>query len=340
MSIFDQAYIFIRKSDKTISIFDLDGSVIYSNIDSNLNSLYSKDIITGDLSFADTWFDIDTSDNIYGIINNKKGKLINVNIRNNDIDKNTFLKYDYERFFIKFPLIKNIFGETHLIYYLIDKNKFNSAKLFHIYKHDGVYKKNIVDCINYNILTNFVITWDSNIPTIFYFKIVNGCEEIFTSSFDLTNLKWSTPIKITNSRKPKIYLSIIKSNNNKYHIAYSEDNNKRYYCKYLTLSIENNEFKTYNYARISDNIMCLFPSLIECSSTLYIQWVEYYNLYTCKSNDGGNTWTTPHISKYSSYSPVLIYEFKSNFSDDCIYNVSSLFTFKNCFDIDKILPKY
>ena len=340
MSVFNQAYIFIRKSDKTISIFNLDRGILYNNLDSNLNSLYSKNIITGDLSFADTWFDIDSNDNIYGIINNKEGKLINVNIKSNNIDSNTFFKYDYERFFIKFPLVKDVFGEIHVIYYLIDKNKFNSSRLFHIYKYNGVYKKNTIDSINYNILTNFVITWDNNIPTIFYFKLVNGCEEIFTSTFDLINLEWSAPFKITNSRKPKIYLSIIKSHDDKYHITYSEDNNKRYYCKYLTIVSENNKFKTYNSACLSTNIMCLFPSLIECNLTLYIQWVEYYNLYTCKSTDGGNTWSKPHISKYFSFLPIYIYEFKSNFSDDCIYNLSSLFSFENCFDVDKMLPKY
>ncbi|MCR8744521.1 hypothetical protein [Romboutsia lituseburensis] len=338
MSFFNDAYIFIRKSDKTINVFDLNKHILYNRLDSNLNNLYSDIIIDGDFSFADTWFDITDNDTIYGVINDKKGKLININITNDNFINTTIFKYDHYNYFIKFPYIKNLLGSNHIIYYVINKNK--PTKLIHIYKQNNVYKKNIIDYINHNILTNFIITWNYNIPTIFYFKVVDNSEELFTSTFDLTRLKWSNPIQITNSKKNKIYLSVIQSKECVYHISYSEDNSGKYIYRYFSLHIDDYTFKTYNPNYLSSNIMCLFPSLVESNSILYAYWVEYYNLYTCKSYDFGATWSKPTLINYSSSKPVLIYGFKSNLKSDKKYNLSSFFTFKGCFDINAILPKY
>lgn len=340
MHFFSGTYIFIRKSDRTMSVFSLGKDIIYNNMDYNLNILYSKDVINGYYYFSDLWLEIDSNDTIYGVINNKRGKLININIKDQIIEEETILKYDYENYFIKFPFVKNNLKENHLIYYSISEHTPNCATLVHIYRNNDSYKKNFIDYIDYNILTNFVITWDNNIPTIFYFKLVNKHEELFVSSFNLNSLNWSSPIQITDSRKTKIYLSVLKSDDNLYHIGFSENNNEKYNFKYLTLYIKNNNFKIYNASYISSNIMCLFPCLIKHGSTLYAQWIEYYNLYTCKSNDFGQTWSKPVSYSYLYSSPALIYQFKSNFDSDSKYTLSSLFTFKNYFDIDKLLPKY
>lgn len=338
MSFFNDTYIFIRKSDKTLSIFDFNKHIFYNRLDSNLNILHSDIIIKGDFSFADAWFDVDFDDNIYGIVNDKKGKLINIDITNDNIINTLILKYDYYNYFIKFPYIKNLIDSNHIIYYVISNNK--STRLIHIYKQNNVYKKNIIDYIDHNILTNFITTWNYDIPTIFYFKVVNNSEEIFTSTFDLASLKWSNPIQITNSKKNKIYLSVIQSKEGVYHISYSEDNSGKYIYKYFSLNLSNCSFETYNHNYLSSNIMCLFPSLVEFDSVLYAYWVEYYNLYTCKSHDFGTTWDKPTLINYASSNPLLIYAFHSNLKNDKKYNLSSLFTFKDYFDIDTILPKH
>ncbi|MDK2564050.1 hypothetical protein QOZ84_10855 [Romboutsia sedimentorum] len=340
MSFFNKTYIFIRKLDETINILNFDKSIICNTMDSNFNNLYSINIIDGDYSFVDVWFEIDSSDNIYGILNNKKGKLLYINIKDKNIEENTLLKYDYKNFFIKFPFIKIISNETHAIYYSMNKNNSNLTTIVHIYMHDNICIKNSIDLINYNILTNFIVTWDNNIPTIFYFKVINGFEELFFCTYDLNEFKWLNPIQMTNSQKNKIYLSVINNDENFYHIVFSENNDGKYYCAYLNAYIRCDNFKVYNHIYISSNIMCLFPNLIEYNSILYAQWVEYFNLYTCKSIDNGKTWTQPIASRHLSISPALIYQFKSNFKDDRIYNLSSLFTFEDYFEIDKLIPKY
>lgn len=340
MPFINKTEILIQKSNKNSTIFNLDKNIVYNSIDSNFNKLSSHKIIDGNYCFVDIWLDINNDDSIYGVINDKKGKLLNVNIKDDVIDKTTIIKYDYKDFFIKFPYIKNTPKGNHLIYYLINKNLFYSSNLIHIYIKNDIYVKKQIDFIDYNIMSNFIVTWDNNTPSIFYFKFINGSEELFISTFNLDSLQWSVPLQITNSKKSKIYLSVIRHIDDSYHIVFSENNNDRYYCRYINGYLKDGKFNIYKSTFIRSTVMCLFPHLIEFNSTLYAQWVEYHDLYTCKSNDLGETWSAPILCKSISNSPFLRYEFRSNYNNHKIYTLSTVFGFKDCFDIYNILPKY
>ncbi|HSQ34048.1 MAG TPA: hypothetical protein VLM81_04065, partial [Peptostreptococcaceae bacterium] len=134
MPFINKTEILIQKSNKNLTIFNLDKNIIYDSIDSNFNKLSSHKIIDGNYCFVDIWLDINNDDSIYGVINDKKGKLLNVNIKDDIIDKTTIIKYDYKDFFIKFPYIKNTSEGNHLIYYSLNKSIFYLARLIHIYK--------------------------------------------------------------------------------------------------------------------------------------------------------------------------------------------------------------
>ena len=340
MPFINKTEILIQKSNKNLTIFNLDKNIIYDIIDINFNKLSSHKIIDGNYCFLDIWLDINNDDSIYGVINDKKGKLLNVNIKDDIIDKTTIIKYDYKDFFIKFPYIKNTSEGNHLIYYSLNKNIFYSSRLIHIYKKNDVHVKKQIDFINYNIMSNFIVTWDNNTPSIFYFKFVNGAEELFISTFNLNCCEWSIPLQITNTKKCKVYLSVIRHIDDSYHIVFSENNNDRYYCQYINGHLKDGKFNIYKSTFIRSGVMCLFPHLIEFNSTIYAQWVEYHDLYTCKSSDLGETWSVPTLCKSMSDSPFLRYEFRSNYNGPKIYTLSTVFGFKDCFDVYNILPKY
>ena len=324
MSFLYKTNILIQNLNDEMYLFDLDKDVLYTKLDSNLNKLSSEKLIEGDFSFVDLCLDIDNENNIYGVINNKKGKLINIDIKDDVIDTSLLFKYDYKNFFIKFPYFKKVNTENHIIYYLVDKKSPYSTTLIHLYKSDDKYVKNKIDYLNYNIMTNFIVTIDNDIPTIFYFKHINDFEELFMSTFDLSTLKWSTPYQITNSKKNKIYLTVLKDINNTYHIAFSENNNNKYYCKYINGNISNEKFQINKESFISHNLMCVFPTLIEQNSNIYIQWVEYFNLYMSKSDDYGNTWSSPLLDENISNSSFILYKFNSMKS-----NINTTFGIRN-----------
>lgn len=324
MPFIDKTSILIENSlNKNISLFELENDIIYTNMDSQLNVISSNSIIDGKFSFVDIWLDIDNNENIYGILNNKKGLLQNLTINSNNLKKDTLIKYDPKNFLIKFPYTKTLKDESHIAYYSINKSNPYCAYLIHIYKSKNTIKKNRIDFINYNILSNFIILYNNNIPIIFYFKIINNAEELFISTFDTKTCTWSTPQQITNSNKGKIYLSVIKDNKDNFHIVFSENNNSnKYFCKYLCGSITKNTFSVYTEKYIHKHSMCVFPNLIYINSKIYIQWIEYFDLYYSESLDSGESWSEPKLNYLVSNLNFKRYEFRSN---DKTYNASTIY---------------
>ena len=187
----------------------------------------------------------------------------------------------------------------------------------------------ILDFIDYNILSNFVVAYSNNRPIIFYFKLVDKFEELFVSTFDLNSRSWSKPIQITKSNKNKIYLSVLQDESSNYHIVFSENHDNKYYCKYVNISLENNFLKINQESIISKDVMCLFPSIIKENSTIYIQWVEYFDLYICKSCDLGISWSKPIMDKNISNQPFIRYQYISD-------NITSIFAPKNNLSLNSL----
>ena len=263
MSFIDKTNIVIKKNNNDLYYFDIDKDIVLTKINNKNDILLPKILFTGDYSFVDIWLDTNEKDNIYGIINDKKGKILNLNIEEDNIDKHTMIKYDYKNFIVKFPYTKHIYNIKHTIYYSINKSIPLLANLIHIYEDDNIYVKNTIDFIDYNILSNFVVAYSNNRPIIFYFKLVDKFEELFVSTFDLNSRSWSKPIQITKSNKNKIYLSVLQDESSNYHIVFSENHDNKYYCKYVNISLENNFLKIHKEYIISKYVMCLFPSIIK-----------------------------------------------------------------------------
>lgn len=327
MSFIENFESLIKKSNNYISNITLDDGITLYNYDSNFNLLSSKKLIDGDFSFADYWFDINKSDLLYGLINDKNGSFMHYYINDNFIIKNNILKYNPNKITIKFPYIKNINGITHIIYFELHKGA-EYCNLIHYCKKDNKWFKYKVDSINYKILTNFVVVLNNCNPIIFYLKILNGSEEVVYSIFDLATNSWSTPSQITNTNKEKVYLSVIKSSNDFYNIIYSENNLNGYYCTYINGYIGNNKFITNNSITISNNVTCVFPHLIEYKNNLYAQWLEYNNLYTSISKDSGISWSKKILFDSISNIPFSCYSFKHNKSNNDIYNLNNMFSYE------------
>ena len=330
---FNNAEILIKKSNRDLNIFKLSDKIIYEDIKANTNEIYKKELMDGDYSFVVINIDIDENDNVYGILNDKKGKLLSISIED-DIYMDTILKYDCKNFFIKFPYIKNFSKENHIFYYLVKKENPNISDLIHIYRDKNFSMKNIVDYIPYNIMSNFEVIWDKNIPILFYFKHVDEVEELFVSVFNIEKNKWSEPFKITDSKKSKIYLSVIKDVRGYYNIVFAEENEGKYYCQYIKGKLKYNKFEILESTLIKTELMCLFPHLINHRNELYIQWGEYNNLYTCKSVDLGATWGKTKLNNPEADKFLKRYIYKSNNIEERDYIVNSIFTDKE--DIDML----
>ena len=322
--IFNDTNILIKKSDESLIEFNLDSGIKYKIINKGLKHIYREEFTNRNFSFVDIYIDIDNDDKIYGVLNDKLGKICSLSIEDG-FKLDTIFKYDYKYFYIKFCYIKKFLKEKHLIYYSINKDNPLMCTLIHMHICEDKVIKNKIDCISYNILSNFEVIWTDKVPTIFYFKVVEGNEELFISRYNNETYKWSNPLKITKSKELKIYLSVLVDKYNNYHVAFAENNKGKYYCKYIKLKLSKNDFEILNLQTIKTNVMCLFPHLINYEEKIKIQWGEYSCIYECKSTDLGNTWG--EIKTYENDSNCMLrrYIYKSNYKEDKIYNFSTIF---------------
>lgn len=320
----------IQQSNKKISKITSDNGLTLYNYDQNYKLTNYKNILSGEFSFLDYWFDIDENDNIYGLVHDKKDYLIYYSIRDNFIVKTKLLKYNSNTDFLKFVYIKKIDKCINIFYYCLDKSNPTNTRLLHRYNKNNKWKTFIIDSFSYNVLTNYVVTYDKNFnPTIFYFKLHEGFEELFTSTFNSDSSSWSNPIQLTNSQKPKIYLSVIYDSEEKYHIVFSENNFNNYYCIYIHGYIKNNNFYIiYNWL-LENTVACTFPNILQSNDVIYAQWIEYHNLFIKYSKDYGRTWTNAMFAKDSSTLPFSCCNYHSNLKNQDILNYFVLYLVEN-----------
>lgn len=313
----------LKKSDGSIySINYSNGS--FSVYDDEKNICNEK-ITNEDLSFVDVWFDIDNKDNIYGIINNKEGKILYFNELNNIKSKVSFYNYDKYKTLIKFPYIKNINDESHIIYYSMDAYDGNFFRLIHYNKVGDKIVKQEIDKIECIILSNFCVEFTKDMMYVFYFKIVDQLEEIFVSCYDLKSKVWGNPIQLTSTNKQKVYLSLAKDNENNFFVTYSENNDSKYYCMCLKVNIFEGKIVNKNIKVVNECVECTFPQVIRERDSLYIQWVEYGKLIECFSKDSGESFSKGIIYSKSIDSDFIRCNYGSNNLEDKDLSLTTVF---------------
>lgn len=334
MSFINKCSTIIRLSNKEILNIYNDNNLTFEYFDRNKNLLYSNTISnSSNLDFTNSYFNLSINDSIYGIYKNNSLNLIEVKNKGSEIIKKEILTYNYKKFDVVFPYIKILNNNIHILYYVYNNNSSNTCALFHHYNKNKIWIENKIDFINHIVLDNFKVLWINNNPIVFYFKLVNGYEEIFSSRFNNSTLSWSNPIQITNSCRNKLYLSVLKDSMNFYHLTFCEKVDNGYSVKYINgyLNEYNLDINISSY--ISTPSICRFPNLIKHKSNLYLIWVDHERLYSCNSSDLGKTWSNTVIDNFSLDEYFTRANFISNYKDDLNYNVTNVFTISNKIDI-------
>lgn len=331
MSFLNKCSTIIRRANKDMFYIHLENGIIFDYFDSDNNLISSMNLTKNKLiDFTKAYFTLDKYDNIYGVYNSNNS-LIMVDILNNssEILEKEIISYNNKKFNISFPYIKKDHDSLHIIYYVYNNDSTNTSAIFHHYKHNGIWTENKIDFVNHIVMDNFIVIWSQQSPIIFYFNLVDGCEELFLSRFNCSTLSWSNPIQVTNSNKNKIYLSVLKDNMNFYHVSYCENIGNGYAVKYLNGYLNESNMNVNISTYITGPSTCMYPSLIKENTRLYLMWVNYNRLVTCSSDDLGKTWSDHETDDFSIEEDFVRARFFSNYKNDMPYNVSSIFTTSN-----------
>ena len=331
MSFINECYtIIIRNNKDMFYIYLGDDGLYYDYYDSD-NNLIHRDKLINDtqINFTRYSFSLDTNDNVYCIYCDKSLQILECKNNAKTFVQKESITYNFKKFGLAFPHVKYINDNTHILYYVFNNSSANTCALFHHYKHNDYWIENKIDFINYLVLNDFAVLWNESVPIVFYLNLVNGCEEVFASIFNLGTFCWSDPIQITNSGKNKIYLSVIRDSMNFYHLCFCEYIKNGYAVKYISGYLNNNKFHIDNSSYLSKPSTCMYPSLVKKDNKLFICWVDFNKLFTSYSEDTGKTWSGPSIDNYSTEDDFIRSTFYSNYKDDLSYNISYVFSTLN-----------
>lgn len=327
MSFINNCSTIIRRSNKEMFYIHYDNGILFNYYNNNGEFVESTKLKNNRfVDFTNAYFTLDKYDNVYGIYNGNGLKMVDIPKYSNKINERPILNYDVDKFNILFPYIHTIDDSIHIIYHVFNNNSPNSSALLHHYRHNGVWTESKIDFVNQIIADNFAVIWVSDSPVIFYFNLVNGYEELFFSRFNSSTVTWSSPVQITNSKKNKLYLSVLKDNMNFYHITFCENGGNGYAVKYINGYLSENSMDIDTSTYVTGPSTCMYPSFIKEKSKLYIMWVNYGKLHTSFSNNLGKEWSEHNIDDSSIEDDFVRANFYSNYSSDSVYNVSSVFS--------------
>ena len=332
MGFFNECSYIIRKSNKDMIYIKSKNKLNYKYLKNSDSIVYSENITLFPIDFSNYYFDIDTNDNVYGIFLDSKINILKLNNGSNRFLPIHTIDYDFKNYTITFPYIKFIDNKIHILYYLTHKD-YPTTILFHHYNNGNEWVENKVDFINLPLLDNFIVYFNENTPTVFYFKEKNEFPQVYCSTFNLNSVNWNNPICMTDSLENKIYLSVLKDKLNFYHITFCESYDSKYRIKYLNGYLNNNEFNENINKFITDESLYLYPSLLKYNSSIFISYVYKNILYTCYSDDLGCNWSESYEDEFSINDKFIRAYFKSNYIPDKDYVSSNVFISKDPFGI-------
>ncbi len=215
--------------------------------------------------------------------------------------------------------IRVIKDQIHIIYCLESNEGNNKYRIYHHSLLGDEWDTHIISDISIRDILNPISVVELGDKLIIgYYDILNNCEQIYISKYDLTNFSWSDKIQLTTDNSMKLYLDMISYNENEIDLCYSKlvEGN-------FVVAHEKHNISYEKTTRIAEHILsnpsnCTYPTLIYSEKTLWTIWMEYNGLLSCFSDDGGLSWSLPYYWENSKKDDFARYRFSTN--NDSIVN--------------------
>lgn len=304
----------IKKSNKDILVFYTHkNDLILKTFIHNKGWLDLKTILSDVISNQFN-IQIDKNDKVYGIANNLNGEILYLYTDDNlDIKYEKLFDYDNEKYIIKYPYIIKNGEDIQVFYYIRDVRDYRVWSMTSHYFDGSEWRNYNIEFIkSYPIINPFIITKDNDDLNIFYFNKVDDKEEIFYNKFSYKTKHWSKSQQLTNTNNKKIYLDVLKDDNNLHHITWSEFINENLTIRYTSRDLDKDITQENDETILSEQSNCSFPTIIKTGDVLWAAWAQMNKVYSCNSFDGGHTWDEPVIDNKSCKDDIIRYKFITN----------------------------
>lgn len=309
----------IRNSNGDIVNFYIqDKSLFYKEFISQKGWNNPKEFINNtDISNNQYDIKIDNEDRIYGVVQADEGNINYIYTEKNNILHKKLLKFDANKYTIKYPYIFKDSNTLHIIYYIQDIEIKGAWSIIHHYYDGDEWQQSQVTGLNsFPIINQFVAISKPSKLSIFYFSQIDGIEELFLTQFHQSTKDWSNPKQITNTKNKKIYLDVLYDELNAFNITWCENVDDNYIVKYMKYSNDSNSNNIDNIISISEPSNCSFPTFIKTNQVLWIVWTQTNRLLNSYTLNSSKSWSNPQVDSNSLEVNFIRYKFHSNLAKD------------------------
>ena len=199
-------------------------------------------------------------------------------------------------------------GEIHIFYNILLSEKDKKYRLYHHYYDNYNWYTNTIDEIKVSKILNFFnIDYLEDEIAIIYYDFSN-VENIYMKKFINGDGKWSDRIKITNNDEEKLYMDSILVNNI-LHLTYSQYIEKNLVIKYERFNIYGDEVVMEKEMALSNVENCSYPTFVYFENKLWLIWLEYENILSRYSEDGGENWSPIYLWRESKEVDTVRYKY-------------------------------
>lgn len=316
MAFYTDKWIVLEKDEKNILLFRKSQSnvtmeKIVGNIEDNEKENLCEDVL------EEYDINIESSGDIYFLYQNKEMHLI-LKIRKEDKTEEVRLTREPIPEVYELNILLKDKG-IHIVYAMMLKEP-GKYVIYHHYYNGKIWDSFILEDIEAKkILNPIKIIKDKDYITISY---IDNNKNIMIKKFNSKKLEWEDSIKLIATDKEKVFLDMIKVNED-YHFAYCEYMNENLVVKHEKFSFSGNEFKKISEDTLSNEGAPSYPTLILYNNRLWVSWVELNKVISRYYNSENKNWEDIYMWKETINIDFLRYKYLSlEEKDNIILNYS------------------
>lgn len=302
MSFYTDNWTIVEKDQKNILLFrKSDDLVIMERIVGNIEENTKEDLCQDILEEYDIC--IKSSGHIYFLYQSQEMHLILKIINEEKIEEVKLTKEPIPEVYELNMLVED--KKIHIIYSAMLKES-GKYIIYHHYYNGVIWDTFIPEEVEAKKFLNpmQIISVEGDILLTYTDKNKN----IIIKKFNLEKLEWEDSIKLIDTDKEKIFLDVIKIEND-YHFTYCEYINENLVVKYEKYLYIDGGFDKISEDVLSNEGATSYPTLIMYNDRLWVIWVELNKLMSRYYNNESKSWSDIYLWKESKNIDFLRYKY-------------------------------
>jgi len=238
--------------------------------------------------------EMDERGNVHILCQSLSNELMYWHYNGRQWDKQTLTKYDPARYIMKYPVLKLIGSDIHVVFAMGNVYKTTDWMMYHYLWHKTQWKTLRIGSLNIgNLITPFQIDLDAeeNIHLIYRDRDEKKLYRTFYAFFDGSFRIWSKPQPLKPDDRDSNWPTLLVDGDTM-HLAWNNTYNNRICVEYAVVPLNKRREISINKSSVvsPDNADAQRPLLCTYDNKLWLAWVSDNAINSIYSDDRGITW--------------------------------------------------